>query len=129
MTHTHRRFYFKTADLILVGGLLVVSAVLILLLWLRSPTGGRVEVQVDGVTVATLPLDIDTTYTIDGVDGGHNTLVIADGKATVTEATCPDGVCVRHRAIDKAGQSILCLPNKVAVRVVGEPTVDAEVGG
>ena len=110
-----RRPFFKTADWILIGGLLVVAAVAFLLLR-RTPTGGVVEVQVDGTIVATLPLDV------------HNTLVIADGKATIIEATCPDGVCVRHRAIDKAGQSIICLPNKVVVRVVGEPIVDAEAG-
>lgn len=128
MKDTSPRLPFKTADLILVGGLLVVAAVLFFTLSRWSVDGGAVEVQVDGVTVAILPLDADTTYMIDGADGGHNTLVIADGKATVTEATCPDGVCVRHRAIDRAGQSIICLPNKVVVRVVGEPTVDAEAG-
>ncbi len=128
MKQCPRRLPFKTADLVLVGGLLVVAAVLFLMLSQWSAHGGAVEVQVDGEIVATLSLDNDTTLVIDGVGGGHNTLVIADGKATVTEATCPDGVCVRHRAIDRAGQSIICLPNKVVVRVVGEPTVDAEVG-
>lgn len=128
MNNTHRRLPIKTADLVLVGGLLVVAAVLALVLWRRSPTGGTAEVQVDGIPVAALPLDVDTTYVIDGVGGGRNILRIADGKATVTEATCPDGVCVRHRAINRAGQSILCLPNKVVVRIIGEPTVDAEVG-
>ena len=128
MEHTRRRCPFTTADLILIGGLLVLAATLFFMLIARPQNGRAVEVQVDGVTVASLPLDADTTYIIDGADGGHNTLVIADGKATVTDATCPDGVCVRHRAIDKAGQSIICLPNKVVVRVIGEPTVDAEVG-
>ena len=128
MKQTSRRLPFKTADLILVGGLLVVAAVLFFFLHSRPNDGRAVEVQVDGATVATLPLDIDTTFVINGADGGHNTLVIADGKASVTEATCPDGVCVRHRAIERAGQSIICLPNKVVVRVVGEPTVDAEAG-
>ena len=123
-----RRIPFKTADLILVGGLLVVAAVLLFFLYSRPNDGRTVEVSVDGVTVAILPLDIDTTFVINGADGGHNTLVIADGRATVTEATCPDGVCVRHRAIDRAGQSIICLPNKAVVKVVGEPTVDAEAG-
>lgn len=128
MKQTCRRFSFKTADLILVGGLLVVAAVLFFTLSRWSTDGRAVEVQVDGMTVAALPLDTDTTFIIDSADGGRNTLVIADGRAIVTEATCPDGVCVRHRAIDRAGQSIICLPNKVVVRVVGEPTVDAEAG-
>ena len=128
MEHTRHRLPFKTADLVLIGGLLALSATLFFMLIARPQNGRTVEVTVDGVTVASLPLDADTTYIIDGADGGRNTLVIVDGKATVTDATCPDGVCVRHRAIDKAGQSIICLPNKVVVRVVGEPTVDAEVG-
>lgn len=128
MKDTSRRLPFKTADLILVGGLLVVAAVLFFTLSRWSADGHTVEVQVDGVPVTTLPLDTDTTFVIDGADGGHNTLVIADGRASVTEATCPDGVCVRHRAIDRAGQSIICLPNKVVVKVVGELTVDAEAG-
>lgn len=128
MKQTDRRIPFKTADLILVGGLLVVAAVLFFLLTSRPSDGRAVEVQVDGTVVTTLSLGTDTTYTIDGVDGGQNTLVIADGKATVIDATCPDGVCVRHRAIDRAGQSIICLPNKVVVRVVGELSVDAEAG-
>ncbi len=128
MKQSSRRIPWKTADLVLVGGLLVVAAVLFLLLSRWSAGGHAVEVQVDGKTVVTLPLDTDTTYTIDGAGGGHNILVIADGRATVTEATCPDGVCVRHRGIDRAGQSIICLPNKVVVKVVGEPIVDAEAG-
>lgn len=128
MEHTRHRLPFKTADLVLIGGLLALSATLFFMLIARPQNGRTVEVTVDGTVVTTLPLDNDTTYVIDGVDDGHNTLVIADGKATVTDATCPDGVCVRHRAIDRAGQSIICLPNKVVVRVVGKPTVDAEVG-
>jgi hypothetical protein len=127
MNKTVRPFRLKTADLVLVCGLLVMAAVLFVVLRVWSAAGRTVQVQVDGVTAVTLPLDIDTTYTIDGV-GGKNTLVIADGKASVTDATCPDGICVRHRAIDKAGQSIICLPHKVVVSVVGESIVDAEAG-
>ena len=127
MNKTVRPFRIKTADLVLVCGLLVLAAVLFVVLRLWSAAGRTVQVQVDGVTAITLPLDTDTTYTIRGV-GGKNTLVIADGKASVTDATCPDGICVRHRAIDKAGQSIICLPHKVVVNVVGESIVDAEAG-
>ncbi len=121
-------YRLRIADLWLVGGLLVVAVAAFLMLWLLTDAGDYVEVTVDGRVVASLPLDTDTTCVIDGV-GGQNTLVIADGKVTVSAADCPDKVCVRHRAIARTGESILCLPHKVAVRVVGgEPTVDAEVG-
>ncbi len=118
----------RAADLWLIGGLLVVAAVAFLALRLGAARGTYIEVTVDGASVARLPLAADTTRVIAGV-GGENTLVIAGGKASVTAADCPDGVCVRHRAVSRAGESILCLPHKLAVRVVGgEPGVDAEVG-
>ena len=51
-------------------------------------------------------------------DGGHNRLVIKDGKAWVEEASCPDGICAAHKPIHREGESIVCLPNKVVVTVV-----------
>ncbi len=119
--------HLRTADFWMIGGLLLVAVGVFLVLCLGAADGQCVEVTVDGRLVATLPLDTDTQLVIDGV-GGQNTLSILDGKASVTAADCPDKVCVRHRAITRAGESILCLPHKVAVRVVGgEPAVDAEV--
>ena len=111
----------------LVGG--VVLAVLLVAagLWLFAGRGQQVEVTVDGKVVETLPLSTDTTVTIPGV-GGENTLVIANGTARVSEADCPDGLCVSHRAISRAGESIICLPHRVVVTVTGgTPAVDGEV--
>lgn len=129
MNETKHRFAVKTADLVLVGGLLVVATVLFLVLFFGSSRSAAAEVSVDGKVIMTLPLDTDTVVTIDGVNGGKNTLVIGYRRAWVTEASCPDKVCVRHHAVRKMGQTIICLPNKVVVRIVGGlPSVDAEAG-
>lgn len=125
MNTSTRPIRVKTADLVLACSLLAASVGLFIALQLWSHVGRTVRVQVEGVTVATLPLDTDTVYAIEGV-GGSNTLIIDNGKASVTDATCPDGVCVRHRAIGRAGESIICLPHKVVVTVDGEPPVDAQ---
>ncbi len=45
---------------------------------------------------------------------------IHDGKADVTEADCPDKLCVHQKAISKTHETIVCLPNKVVVEVTGE---------
>ncbi len=119
----------KYNDLLLISAVLLVAAGLLLMLTLWSRSGEAVEVTVDGKAVATLPLGTDATLTVDGI-GGQNTLVIADGKASVTAATCPDKVCARHRAVSRTGERILCLPHRVIITVVGgTPAVDAEVGG
>ena len=67
-----------------------------------------------------MPLDKDTKYTIHGVNGGTNELVIADGQVWLEEASCPDKLCVHQGKIQYAGQSIICLPNKVSVTIEDE---------
>ena len=117
----------RPGDWWLVGGVALAALLLSVGLWLFAGRGQQVEITVDGKTVMTLPLDVDTTVTVPGVDG-ENTLVIADGTARMQEADCPDGLCVSHRAISRAGESIICLPHRVVVTVVGgTPAVDGEV--
>ena len=126
MTDNNRKR--RPGDWWLAGGVLAAALLLAAGLWLWSGTGAAVEVTVAGERVLTLPLHTDTTVTIPGADGGENVLVIEGGTARVESATCPDGICVAHRAISRPGQSILCLPNQVAVTVVGgAAAVDGEV--
>ena len=122
------RFRLRPADGWLIGGILLAAGLLAAALWLFAGGGEQVQVTVDGTVIATLPLDKDTTMTVPGV-GGENTLVIADGYARVTAADCPDKVCVRHGAISRPGQSIICLPHRVVVTVIGgDDAVDGETG-
>ena len=53
-----------------------------------------------------------------------NHLIIKDCKADVTEADCPDQICVDQKAISKEGETIVCLPNKVVVEVKGADASD-----
>ncbi len=50
----------------------------------------------------------------------YNVVEICDGKASVTEADCPDKLCVGQREISGNGESIICLPHKLVVRTQSE---------
>ena len=76
--------------------------------------------SVDGQEVAAFPLDVDITYDIEGAGGGRNLLVIEGGQAYLSDASCPDLLCVHMGKISRAGQSIICLPNKVTVEIRGK---------
>ena len=43
------------------------------------------------------------------------------------EADCPDQICVRHKAISKSGESIVCLPHKVVVEISSEEEQDVDI--
>ena len=109
----------KKNDLILIGGLLAVLVVLLAVLMVTKSSGAYAVVSVDGVEVATFPLSEDTTYVINGYNGGNNTLIIKEGKAHLEDSSCPDHLCEHMGKIDKVGQSIICLPNRVVVEIRG----------
>lgn len=46
-----------------------------------------------------------------------NVIVIKYGHAEVSLARCPDQICVDSLSIDKSGQSIVCMPNKIALYI------------
>ena len=87
--------------------------------------GAAAKITVDNQTVATLPLAKDTTYRVETA-AGYNLVVVEDGRAFVREADCKNHICVKSRAISRAGESIVCLPHKMTVSIVGgePPAVD-----
>ncbi|MBQ9272960.1 MAG: NusG domain II-containing protein [Mogibacterium sp.] len=47
----------------------------------------------------------------------YNVVEISGGTVSVTEASCKNQVCVKHGAISGTGESIVCLPNRLVVRI------------
>lgn len=112
-------------DVLLIAVLLILGGGLALFLYATRQGGGTVRVQVDGAVVMELPLDQDTQVSL-GEDGHVNTLVVQDGTAQVTAATCPDQVCVRQGAVRYAGESIVCLPHRLVVTIEGSAPADVD---
>ena len=109
----------KKTDIILVVVVLIVAAGTYFFYSAGSEKGGGAEITVDGESVGFLPLDEDDSIRID-TDEGYNVVTVKDGFVSVTEADCRDGICVDHKKISKTGETIVCLPHKLVVEVVGE---------
>lgn len=103
-------------DIALIGGCLVLAAVLFLVFSFGREAGAGVIVRVDGEEVARYSLYQNGTYPL---NGGTNTLVIESGEAWLSHANCPDELCVKQGKIRAEGQVITCLPNKLTVTVYG----------
>ena len=98
-----------------------------------SDTGNKkVVVSVDGKKIAEYPLKKDAKYELSGSHLGTNTLVIQSGKAYISEANCPDKQCIKQGKISRAGEMLVCLPNRVVVKIVDskkdEPVIDGVSG-
>jgi hypothetical protein len=64
-------------------------------------------------------LDGDRTLAVTGPLGTSRVRVSAEGIALV-ESPCPLQICVRSGPVVRVGQVVVCLPNRVAVRVLGQ---------
>ena len=115
----------KRNDIILIVIILFLATAGLLYMNFSKKDGSLVVVKVDGKVYKELPLNKDATLEIKGVGKGTNLLVIKDGHADVVDANCPDKLCVNQRQIDKDGETIVCLPNKVVVEI--ESSEESEV--
>ena len=104
-------------DIIIIAAILLVSLSLLLIVTLSKEEGSVVVVEIDGTTVATYPLDKNAEYSL---NGGSNVLVIEDGVAYMSYSNCPDHTCEKTGKIRYVGQTIICLPNKIAVTIKGD---------
>ncbi len=121
----------KKNDIILIAVLLMAALLTVagMRIWQMNNTkaAAKVVVTIDGQVYGTYPLSEDRTERIELPDGSYNILTISGGYANVTEASCPDQICVKHHHIKYSKESIVCLPNKVVVTVEGGE--DNEIDG
>lgn len=80
---------------------------------LSKQESGTVVVEVDGEIFGEYSLYENHEVFINDT----NILIIENGEANMYEANCPDQICVKHKAISKNGETIVCLPNKVVVTI------------
>lgn len=105
-------------EIILVAGLLFIALLCFAFGRYRaSQSVTKALISVEGKELATYPLNQDVDEIITGYNGGTNHLVIKNGGVSITEASCPDKVCVRQGTVKDSGQTLVCLPNKVIVTI------------
>lgn len=84
------------------------------------------EVRQNGVLVrriALTGLNEPVTFTLTGEY--ENTILAENGRVCIKSATCPHQDCVHTGWLTRAGQSAVCLENRVSVTVVSQGGSDA----
>ncbi len=108
------------ADLILIS--LLLFAGIAGFFAVRTLTGKdavTVRILSDGELYGTYQLSEEQNIPILKNGNVVNTLQISGRNADMIQADCPDQLCVRQRAISRQGETIVCLPNKIVVEIVG----------
>ncbi|MGN8897729.1 NusG domain II-containing protein [Flavonifractor sp. HCP28S3_F3] len=115
-------------DLLVV--VLVVAAAVALLFALRQESGNFLSATVvlDGETIAQYDLSALTEPVTLEVDGASYPLTIQaePGRICILESSCPGQDCVHTGWADRAGQQIICLPNRLVISLEGTSSGDID---
>lgn len=116
------------AILYVILAVIIVLSVAGTVYFLSENEKNTVEIISDGQVLYRINLLTEQNKTIRIEHGGsHNTIEIKDGEIFVSEAGCPDQICVKTGKL-KGDMPIVCLPNRLVIRFADSGEVDAVAG-
>ena len=113
-------------DVILFLVLVILGAGSFILIKNNLKPGNEAEVYVDGSLVQTIDMTRDDIYGFD-TSYGTNTVVVEGGEIRVSEADCPDKICVNMGGVSRSGETITCLPHKLVIEVHNDKKNDYDI--
>lgn len=124
MTRKNMTLKFCKADILAIAMVAALAILVSIIFWtsVGSEEGNMVMIYQEGKLIQELSLDHDTEFVIEG--DYENVVTVKDGKAAITKSDCPGTDCVHSGWIHEAGRSIVCLPNRVELRIEGTSEVD-----
>ena len=120
---------FKKLDFVIIAVLMILSFLPEIILGASVGKGLNntyAEITISGKLYKTIPLAHHKgEETIElKTKNGVNIIKIKDNKIGIIDADCPDKVCMNPEYIEKAGESLVCLPHKVMIEIKGSTEDD-----
>lgn len=119
----------KTRTWILLIGILLILSVssLVLMQSGKSAEAATASICLNNVCIRTIDLsEVDEPYSFPVTgENGTNLISVENGRIRVSEADCPDQVCVNQGWQSDGLTPIVCLPNKLVIRLEANETASA----
>ena len=100
-------------DIILILILLLIAG--ILFLFIKQEKGNIANVYYDGELVLKIDLSKNKEYDVKGYNGNIH-IKVKNNYLSVTDEISPRHLC-QNTKIHNIGESIICLPNKVVIKI------------
>ena len=121
-------FTSNTFWIILFLVLAIISTIIIFIMQSANTVGKTAEIYSNNKLIKTVSLNKDDEFTIKNGDN-YNIVRIRNGKISVCESDCKNQICVKQGEIDNSLLPIVCVPNRLVIRVDSskQDGIDAEV--
>lgn len=114
------------SDVKLIVLLLIVIGVIFIFIGVTKEDGSMAEVYYEDKKILTIDLNIDNEYIVDG-ELGDVVLEIKNRKIRVKEENSPKHICSKEGFIGDSSRTLICLPNKIIIKIVGNNELDGVV--
>lgn len=111
----NERKLIRAKDIAVIILILAAAAATYFLTGIFSKGETRAVITCGGETAGIISLRQDGEYSFP--ETGDMVFTVLNGKISVTESGCHDKICVRTGSISRAGEAIICVPNRTAVTV------------
>ena len=101
-----------------IGDILVIILFLSFVFFLPKKRGEKVIISVDKTTDFVYPLNQNKEIIVKG-KLGEAKVEIKDGKVRILNSPCPLKICENKGWISKKGDFIICVPNRIAIKITG----------
>ena len=108
----------KKLDIILIICLAIFGAAFNYLYHSTATQDVSAVIKLDGMQYREISLAKESIVEVLNADGSIlNVIETKGGTVWMHDASCPDGLCIKQGKIEKSGQIIVCLPNRVTVEI------------
>ncbi len=97
----------------------------------RSGDPSTLEIYQNGVLIQSISLaQVSETYsfTVVGEGDAYNIITVSPDGAWVSEASCPDKLCIRQGSLPGSLLPITCLPNRLVIRLADDSPRETDNG-
>jgi hypothetical protein len=102
-----------------IGDILVIILFLSFVFFLPKKHGEKVIISVDKTNDFVYPLNQNKEIIVNG-KLGEAKIEIRDGKVRILNSPCPLKICEKKGWISKKGDFIICVPNRVIIKIEGK---------
>ena len=117
----------KTKTLILITAALAAAALLVCVLIMNSNIERHIARVVSGDKLIR-EIDLDSvageySFTVE-YEGGYNVITVRNKEICVSDADCPDHICMNYGWIKGSGAPIVCMPHHLVISFEEDTEID-----
>lgn len=111
----------RFGDFIIIGVVLVTAVLSFSAFFYRSGGEPTAIIIMQGEVIQKINLvETKEHYEIKNIGKYNSTIEVENGRIRFKQSDCPNKVCVQTGWISRPGQTAVCLPAEIIIKIIGE---------